>query len=75
METVVPRIRAIAGAVTKQRGVAEGGLPAWSFAKGIKVEARDIRETPGWERVRIQIDADAIGTVGPLPGRSPRHSA
>ncbi len=33
--------------------------------KGSKVEANDVRATPGWERTRVQIDAGAVDTVGP----------
>ncbi len=25
----------------------------------------EVRETPGWERIRVQIDSGATGTVGP----------
>ncbi len=30
-----------------------------------KGEVNEARATPGWERVRIQIDSGAIDTVGP----------
>ena len=28
-------------------------------------EVNKVRETPGWERIRVQIDSGAIDTVGP----------
>ncbi len=28
-------------------------------------EVNEVRATPGWERVRIQVDSGAIDTVGP----------
>ncbi len=33
--------------------------------QNIKGEVEEVRRTPGWERVRIQIDSGAIDTVGP----------
>ena len=30
-----------------------------------KGEVNEVRATPGWERVRVQIDSGAIDTVGP----------
>ncbi len=35
------------------------------FTKGSKGEVSEIRATPGWERVRVQVDSGAIDTVGP----------
>ena len=35
-----------------------------SFKK-TKGEVNEVRATPGWERVRIQVDSGAIDTVGP----------
>ncbi len=28
-------------------------------------EVNEVTETPGWERLRVQIDSGAIDTVGP----------
>ena len=35
------------------------------IAQNTKGEVNEVRATPGWERVRIQIDSGAIDTVGP----------
>ena len=34
-------------------------------AKDKKGEVNEVRATPGWERIRIQVDSGAIDTVGP----------
>ena len=38
---------------------------AESVTQKTKEEVNEVRATPGWERVRIQIDSGAIDTVGP----------
>ena len=43
----------------KEIGSAEG------FIQKAKGEVNEVRATPGWERVRIQVDSGAIDTVGP----------
>ncbi len=33
--------------------------------KKTKGEVNEVRATPGWERLRVQIDSGSIGTAGP----------
>ena len=33
--------------------------------KKTKGDVNEVRATPGWERVRVQIDSGAVDTVGP----------
>ena len=37
----------------------------WRVIQKTKGEVNEVRATPGWERVRIQIDSGAIDTAGP----------
>ncbi len=41
-------------------------MAAWrELSKQTKGEVNEVRATPGWERVRVQIDSGAIDAVGP----------
>ncbi len=47
------------GSSQKEIGSAE------KAARDKKREVNEVRATPGWERIRIQVDSGAVDTVGP----------
>ncbi len=54
------RVRSSATKISSVEKVAQK-----SKMQSAKGEANEVRATPGWERLRVQIDTGAIDTVGP----------